>query len=141
MKKFVFLCLLVVVAYYGLTELTDTFLSKATVSDSALVSAFETRQSHVQIAGSGVVLKLLPDDLEGSKHQRFLVRTGTGQVLLVVHNIDIAPRIVDLQVGAPISFYGEYIWNAQGGLIHWTHRDPGTRHTGGWIRYNNTLYH
>lgn len=141
MKKFMLLCLLVVVAYYALTGLTDTFLSKATVSDNALVSAFEMHKSHVQIAGSGVVLKLLPDDLEGSKHQRFLVRTSTGQVLLLVHNIDIAPRIGDLQVGAPISFYGEYIWSSQGGLIHWTHRDPVTRHPGGWIRYNNTLYH
>ena len=34
------------------------------------------------------------------------------------------PRIADVKVGDTVSFFGEYVWNEQGGLIHWTHHDP-----------------
>ncbi|MHB0981323.1 MAG: DUF3465 domain-containing protein [Thermoleophilia bacterium] len=84
--------------------------------------------------------KLLTDDTDGARHQRFVVRLDSGQTLLVTHNIDIAPRVSALRVGDTVSFKGEYEWNAQGGLVHWTHHDPSGSHATGWIRHEGRTY-
>jgi hypothetical protein len=96
--------------------------------------AYKRRASNVQVRGEGVVQRILPDDHKGSRHQRFLLRLWNGQTVLISHNIDLAPRISDLHIGDEIAFAGEYEWNEQGGLVHWTHRDPIGRHPGGWLR-------
>lgn len=92
------------------------------------------------ITGKGVVYKLLSDDNEGSRHQRFLIRTMEGQSFLIVHNIDIAPRINSLLEGDEVEFVGEFIDNEKGGLVHWTHRDPDGRRQGGWLKVGGVKY-
>ncbi|MDO9189135.1 MAG: DUF3465 domain-containing protein [Sulfurimicrobium sp.] len=109
-------------------------------SDQQLARAFENRRNNLQIEGQGTVSRILPDDLDGSRHQRFIVKLESGQSLLVAHNIDLAPRIDALRVGDPIMFYGEYEWNAKGGVIHWTHHDPAGRHADGWLRHGGKTY-
>lgn len=101
---------------------------------------FEQRQSDVQIEVSGTVTRLLSDDNEGSRHQRFIIELPSSQTLLIVHNIDLAPRIDDIREGDEVRVYGEYIWNDKGGLIHWTHHDPANHHPHGWIRHQDRLY-
>ncbi|MDJ1170801.1 DUF3465 domain-containing protein [Roseofilum sp. BLCC_M154] len=105
-----------------------------------LQQAFQNQQSDVQVRAVGEVIRVLADDREGSQHQRFIVRVASGQTLLIAHNIDLAPRVNSLSVGDRVEFYGEYEWNAQGGVIHWTHHDPAGRHVGGWIRHNGKVY-
>jgi hypothetical protein len=109
-------------------------------SDEAFARAFKERTSNVQAEGQGVVLRVLSDDNDGSRHQRFIVTLASGQTLLISHNIDLAPRVVGLGKGDVVSFSGEYEWNAEGGVIHWTHRDPGKRRPAGWIKHNGKLY-
>ena len=106
----------------------------------AIAAAFAERRSDVQVSGEGKVIKLLKDDNEGSRHQRFLLEIPGGQTLLVAHNIDLAPRLNQLSPGDTVAFYGEYAWNAQGGVVHWTHHDPQGRHVGGWLRLNGKTY-
>ena len=109
-------------------------------SDEVFARAFEQRARNLQVEGQGVVLKMLADDNDGSPHQRFVVALPSGQTLLIAHNIDLAPRIVGLREGDMVSFSGEYEWNPEGGVIHWTHHDPRNRHPSGWIRHNGKLY-
>lgn len=109
-------------------------------SDAALENAFSNRLGNQQLAGQGVVVKLLPDDNNGSRHQRFIVKLNSGRTLLVSHNIDLAQRIDTLRTGDTVAFYGEYEWNPKGGVMHWTHHDPQGRHPGGWIKHNGQTY-
>lgn len=109
-------------------------------TDDPIARAFESGLSDIQVAGEGTVIRLLPDDLNGSRHQRFIIELASGQTLLISHNIDLAPRINTLAEGDTIRFNGEYVWNAKGGLIHWTHRDPRGRHVAGWLIHNGKTY-
>jgi len=108
--------------------------------DSPIGRAFKNRTSNVQVEGEGVVTRLLADDLSGSTHQRFIVRLKSGQTVLIAHNIDIAPRVAGLQKGDGIRFYGEYVWNEKGGMVHWTHHDPEGRHAAGWLKHRGRTY-
>jgi hypothetical protein len=109
-------------------------------TDVLIAEAFRNGRSNVQLGGEGIVSRILADDNEGSRHQRFLVRLASGQSLLVAHNIDLAPRIEQLRNGDSIEFYGEYEWNAKGGVIHWTHHDPKGIHSGGWLKHQGRVY-
>ncbi|CSD15707.1 hypothetical protein DA72_09190 [Vibrio cholerae O1 biovar El Tor] len=109
-------------------------------NDSVLQQAYKSQQSDLQVQGFGKVVKVLPDDNDGSKHQKFILKLNSGQTLLVAHNIDLAPRIPNLKVGDSVEFYGEYEWNKKGGVLHWTHKDPQNRHAHGWLKHNGQVY-
>jgi len=108
--------------------------------DAAVEAAFANRLSNQQLAGQGTVVKVLADDTNGSRHQRFIIRLDSGRTLLVSHNIDLAQRIDTLRAGDTVAFYGEYEWNPKGGVIHWTHHDPQGRHPAGWLRHGGRTY-
>ncbi|MDP5054565.1 MAG: DUF3465 domain-containing protein [Congregibacter sp.] len=114
--------------------------SVAVNSDGVLEAAYRNRQSDLQIQGSGTVLHVLPDDNKGSRHQKFLIELDSGLTLLVAHNIDLAPRIPGLRKGDTVGFYGEYEWTEKGGVMHWTHHDPGGRHADGWLEHAGERY-
>lgn len=105
-----------------------------------LQRAFEQGQSNLQVQSVGVVSKVLADDNQGSRHQRFILQLPNGQTILIAHNIDLAPRINNLSVGDSVEFYGEYEWNNRGGVVHWTHHDPRGHHIGGWLKHNGQTY-
>jgi hypothetical protein len=106
----------------------------------AIAEAARTGRSDVPVEASGIVQKVLPDDRDGSRHQRLLVRLADDRTVLIAHNIDLAPRVADVLRGDPIRFKGEYEWNDKGGVVHWTHRDPAGRHPGGWIEHGGRRY-
>ena len=83
--------------------------------------------------------RLLTDDNDGSRHQRFVVQIQNRNTLLVAHNIDLAER-VPVGIGDRIRFRGLYEWNELGGLVHWTHHDPHGIEDGGWIRFRRKTY-
>ena len=112
----------------------------APLVDDPIGRAFASRASDVQVEGEGKVIRVLADDLDGSRHQRFIIQLASGQTLLITHNIDIAPRIAGLKAGDSVSFNGEYVWNEKGGVIHWTHHDPQGRHVAGWVIHDGKTY-
>ena len=105
-----------------------------------LLELYEIKKSNIWVQGNGEVIKILPDDLKGSKHQLFILRVSNKQTILIAHNIDLAPKIMDLQVGEKVEFYGEYEWNSKGGVVHWTHHDPKGKKQGGWLKHNGKVY-
>ncbi|WP_284204551.1 DUF3465 domain-containing protein [Psychromonas marina] len=113
---------------------------QAFANDALLKQSYASKTSDVQIRGSGNVIHILPDDNKGSRHQKFIIRLGNGQTLLVAHNIDLAPRVNNLKKGDRVEFYGEYEWNSKGGVMHWTHKDPAARHIDGWLKHKGKTY-
>ncbi|AHF89099.1 hypothetical protein OPIT5_01250 [Opitutaceae bacterium TAV5] len=109
-------------------------------SDFELKRLFDQKKSDVSVSGRGVVKSLLADDLNGDRHQRFIIELANGQTLLIAHNIDVAKRVEPLAVGDSIEFHGEYVWTDKGGTIHWTHRDRKGRHPTGFISANGKTF-
>jgi hypothetical protein len=112
----------------------------AQVASDPVAKAYAERARGRMIAVRGTVARLLSDDREGSPHQRFVVRTASGLTVLVAHNLDLARRLEGLRVGDAISLYGEYEWNDQGGVMHWTHDDPDGQHAAGYIDWDGRRY-
>ncbi len=141
MKRLVFF--LVVLGAYFVYEryLVPDLPTGSAQSTSAQSSPrIEQWRAGQQVSGIGTVTRVLSDDNDGSRHQRFILEMSSGRTLLVAHNIDLAPRISSLRTGDTVSFYGEYETNQQGGVIHWTHHDPQGRHVGGWLEHNGRRY-
>jgi len=136
--------LVLVIVVVGLTVMQYLQRQQETPSrqgnEPTISVLFAEQRSNVQVVGDGTVIKLLADDLQGAKHQKFLLRVASDQTVLIAHNIDLAPRINNLQVGDPVSFSGEYEYNSKGGVVHWTHRDPKGKHPDGWLRHDGHLY-
>lgn len=114
-------------------------IAAALSENTSIVQAYFAKQSDIQVSGNGVVTKLLADDNQGSRHQKFLLKINAEQTLLFAHNLDLADR-VPLAVGDAITFRGEYVYNPKGGIIHWTHRDPRGSHLAGWIMLRGEKY-
>ncbi|HEY9546875.1 MAG TPA: DUF3465 domain-containing protein [Solimonas sp.] len=142
MKKYlpVLVLVAILIAVFG-RDGADVDHGGATLqSDQVLADAYADRSDRLQVQGGGHVIAVLPDDRNGSQHQRFILKLDSGQTVLVAHNIDLAPRIEGLHEGDLITFSGEYAWNEDGGVVHWTHRDPQRRHADGWLQRGGKLY-
>jgi len=150
MKKLLSLLVLILGAYLAWTQgglagsaplgLAPSATERPSSSDEILAQAFAKRTQDLQVKGRGRVQRILSDDDKGSRHQRFILELESGQVLLVAHNIDLAPRIDSIRVNDSVEFYGEYEYNDKGGVIHWTHSDPGGRHVAGWLKHAGRTY-
>jgi cold shock CspA family protein len=118
----------------------QSFESSTNSAGKAGLNTYQSPQSGAQMGGEGLVERVLADDNDGSRHQRFILRLASGQTLLIAHNIDIANRIEALRIGERVEFYGQYESNPQGGVIHWTHHDPDGNHVAGWLKHNGIVY-
>ena len=105
-----------------------------------IAAAYAQKQSNILVQAGGTVVAILEDDNEGSRHQKFILTLSNGQTILVAHNIDLAPRIIGLQKGDWVDFFGEYEYNDKGGVIHWTHHDPAKMHPNGWLKHQRKIY-
>lgn len=101
--------------------------------------ALDKRDTDTWVEVRGIVQRLLSDDDDDSRHQRFILDIGSRRTLLVAHNIDLAER-VPIGMGDRVDVRGMYEWNDLGGLVHWTHHDPLGVEDGGYVRYRKNLY-
>ena len=107
--------------------------------ESEVAAAQNNQQSHVVVTCTLPVKRMLRPDEKGEKHEKFLLQVSNGTTILVAHNTSRAPS-VPLSAGDIVTVHGEYIWNAKGGVIHWTHRSDTPRHEGGYIDFKGQRY-
>lgn len=142
-KQRIWLLIAFIIAFFGARQYQSDSVNNAVdnpTGEQLIAQLYQNKVSDIQVQLSGKVTRLLADDLKGSRHQRFIITLDNNHTLLVAHNIDLAPRLDNLQIGDIVTVYGEYEWNEKGGVIHWTHHDPANRHPHGWIRHSNQLY-
>ena len=115
--------------------------ASAQPDDAAIVNDFHNHQSNVEVTADGTVVRLLADRTSSTgTHEQFIVKLSSGDLTVEIeHNISIARR-VPLKEGDHVIVHGEYVWNSQGGLIHFTHHDPQGTHEGGYIQDGGTTY-
>ncbi len=142
MRKLLPALAIIAAIYFGQGQIARVsgFVDGTASNDGLVAAAYREHRSGIRVSGDGRVVKVLPDDRDGSRHQRFILDIGSGETLLVAHNIDLAPRIESLARGDDVSFCGVYEWNARGGVVHWTHRDPSVRHDAGWLKHAGRTY-
>ena len=114
---------------------------ESVATDGVIEELYAANRSGVMVESGGEVTRVLSDDVEGSRHQRFIVRLASGHTVLISHNIDLAPRIDGITTGDRVEFRGQYEWNGRGGVVHWTHHDPDGDRSGGWIEHAGHTYH
>ena len=93
------------------------------------------------------VQKILPDDNNGLKHQRFIIKLGDGTNVFVAHSITAADRI-PIKPGSQLTLKGEWIPEPRTndgiptiGVLHWTHASENERkHPSGWIELDGKRY-
>ncbi len=133
------IALVAVGAYYFIKGDLGTVPSSVTTRSAETL--FDERFDGSMIESVGVVERVLPDDVDGSRHQRFILMLDSGQTLLVAHNIDLASRLEGIKPGDTVKFRGQYEVNNRGGVVHWTHHDPRGERPGGWLEYKGKRYH
>lgn len=136
-----------VIVCAGLLLLVRRQPSTVTLSDarrasvascSQVATAFRDHTASGWVTVTGHVVQLLPDEQGRYRHQRFVLRCSSGQTVLIVNDISVGAR-VPVRRGDLVSVHGEYVWNALGGLVHYTHHsDQGG--AGGWILYHDRVY-
>ena len=107
--------------------------------DKQIVAVQKGQQTRVEVTGKVRVYKVLSEDDQGLRHERFLVMLSNGTTVLVAHSIDKAPS-VPLEAGDEVVLHGEFISSDKGGVIHWTHHSDSPKHEGGWILYKGKKY-
>lgn len=140
------IALVVVVSYY-LLNVRPTSNSTPTADPVDLATGryasepapFGAALDGTIVESVGIVGHVLEDNDDGP-HQRFILKLTNGQTLLVRHNIDLSPRIENLQRGDKISFRGQFEMNDRGGLVHRTHKDSREKRTGGWLERGGKRY-
>ena len=121
----------------------DLTVSPIACRNNVIMEAFDEQRYSIQVKGCGRVTAVLADDNKGSRHQRFIVQLQDIEpkhTVLIAHNIDLAPRVDALKKGDEVVFYGQYEYNPQGGVVHWTHHDPAARHQHGWIEHKGQRF-
>jgi uncharacterized protein DUF3465 len=110
----------------------------------AAIDDIHSHRSHQEVTVEGTVAQVMPNGRSDTgMHERFIldVHTGSGdeQLILVAHNIDIAPQ-VPLQAGDDVIVHGDLELDPTGPVIHWTHHDPSGRHPAGFIKVHGQTY-
>lgn len=108
--------------------------------DSALVEAVNSGRGVDYIEAANLVAtQILPDDTDGSAHQKWKGRLSNGIEIMVVFNIDDYDR-VPIRKGDRFSVGGQFIQEGKRRVIHWLHEDPRHRRPDGYVYLNGNIY-
>ncbi len=128
-----------VVAFLGWREYGPGPRTEVLMGDIGIVELYAQQESGVMVEFEARVERILSDDKVPPRHQRFILTLNNGHSVLIAHNLELSER-VPIKLNDRVKVHGMYQFNAQGGIVHWTHRDQGvgTRH--GWIELGGKRY-
>lgn len=101
--------------------------------------AYRYHQTGMMAEVTGTVARLLADDKDDPRNQKFIIRLTNGQSLLVLHD-RVAAKPVPVKVNDTVLVRGEYQWTETGGTLRFTQRDYSARRRHGWIEHQGQRY-
>jgi len=112
--------------------------------EGAVYRAWAEQRSYVEVTAQGSVARVLGIRTGPSgPHEGFLLHLrgadGHGLTVRVEDNVAITGP-VPIAAGDDLTVRGEYIYDARGGVIHWTHHDPRGRHQSGYLDVGGRRY-
>ncbi len=114
------------------------------VHNAVAYDAWRSGTSHVEVTVGGVVARVLGTRVgRRGAHEGFLLHLsgadGRGLTVRVEDNVDLTGPI-PLREGESVEVRGEYIFDARGGIVHYTHRDPRGHHLSGYVLADGKFY-
>ncbi|GAC1443086.1 MAG: hypothetical protein NVS3B17_11300 [Vulcanimicrobiaceae bacterium] len=114
------------------------------VHNAAAYEAWRAGRSKVEVTVDGSVARLLGTRAgRHGAHEGFLLHLsgaeGRGLTVRVEDNIDLTGPI-PLREGQFVEVRGEYVYDARGGIVHYTHRDPRANHVAGYVLVDGKYY-
>lgn len=106
---------------------------------STVQDAYRAHQSGMMAEVTGTVARILIDDKDDLRNQKFIIRLSNGQMLLVIHD-QVASERVPVSVNDTVLVRGKYQWSETGGTLQFTRRDHSTRRMHGWIEHQGKRY-
>jgi hypothetical protein len=104
-----------------------------------IAAVFAQHRSDLMVEFEARVIRVLEEKQETTPYQRFIVELDNGHTLVVAQNLDQASK-APLERWDQVKIRGEYTWHEQGGIVAWTHRDPGAGLKHGWIEHRGNRY-
>ncbi|MBC5809786.1 MAG: DUF3465 domain-containing protein [Candidatus Eremiobacteraeota bacterium] len=129
---------------FALTVALAACAPAAADPNAAVYDAWRAQRSRLEVTARGDVARDLglrrgPSGL----HEGFLLHLrgagGHGLTVRVETNVDITGPVA-VHAGDAVEVRGEYVYDARGGLIHYTHHDPRLRHPGGYLRVGDRTF-
>jgi hypothetical protein len=103
----------------------------------ALKKVMNAKSNRPQVAITGVVSQILPEDRNGRPHQKYIIAVDSKINLQIVSNLEFGKAPV--LVGKSVTICGEFLRVGQG-MIHWTHFDPHGGHADGFTIVDGKVY-
>ena len=101
--------------------------------------AYRYHQTGMMAEVTGTVARILVDDKDDPRNQKFIIRMTNGQSLLVLHD-QVSGDRVPVKVNDTVLVRGEYQWTETGGTLRFTQRDYSPRRMHGWIEHQGQRY-
>lgn len=113
---------------------------QAPISNERLIDSFEQGRTGIWVSVEAPVTGILGDEtIGGNLHQRFSVAPNQEITVQIRHSVVDSQRI-PLRVGETVRAQGYYQWDARGGFISRTFRDPAQPGGGGWVEFDGQRY-
>jgi hypothetical protein len=136
------ICLFVAAIWYARSSHSQESVAGARqfahVGCVSAATLFHQHRSGRWLTLSGTVGRTLSDAYGRLHHQRFILRCQDGMTILIVNDVSLGQR-VPVVPRARIAVHGQYEWDSQGGLVHFTHHENGAG-PGGWILFGSRVY-
>jgi hypothetical protein len=110
-------------------------------NDVAVCAALRQQRSGVEVIADGTVAYVPTYAAPSGEHEGFFIRlrSGCAATLRVETNTAFTGPI-PLRVGERVIVKGEFDYDADGGVIHWTHRAFGSHHASGYVEAGGRFY-
>ena len=109
------------------------------ISNDRLLESFEQGRTGIWVSAEAPVVQLLGDEDIDGQRQRFTIRPTEGVTVQVRHSLEDSTR-VPVERGDVVRVQGYYQWEARGGFISQTYKDPDQPGGGGWIEHQGQRY-